>query len=178
MQRIVGFGFPGKMPETLNSEPVATTAFSLSIFEKDNTFETVNPVRSVSASGLKIQVPTVRHFFEFTNEIDNGRPLNVRPLPDAVREKLESYYKSAVAGSDDPIEVFSTISGIKNLLRLLEYAPSNSPPVYDAKANPLSDQNPNYSTYQEACKWSLGYYQNQPQAPCSPSILRIKLKAF
>ena len=102
IERIVGFGFignwidpPGQYspaPEPGNPKPFPNTFPSnISVFSKQGTFITTNPRETnVPADELSINVPTVRRFFDFTNKVENGRPVDIMPLPEEVFTKLEA----------------------------------------------------------------------------------------
>jgi hypothetical protein len=120
---------------------------------------------------LDLQVPTVQHFFKFTNNEANGRgETNAPQLPHPVLKELQGYYRDAAANHDNSIEVFAEISGITNLSHLLMFpnilATNHLPTsvVYDALNIDLTN-NPNatldqtkYDIYREACSAVGGYY--------------------
>ena len=191
MMRVVGFGFTGDWASggitgggeyvNANGDPLPALGpvpgsgdvpfpnsfkLNLCVFDKHGTFETTNPAGDIVHSrGLDIQVPTVRRFFEFTNDPINGRGLTgigspsvVQALPHEVYRRLESLYREAIPNSQNPqgknsIEIFAEISGIDNLQKLLMYPntvyrttnPGSVPPnkgdaggtVYDAYNVPL-----------------------------------------
>ena len=191
MMRVVGFGFTGDWASggitgggeyvNANGDPLPALGpvpgsgdvpfpnsynVNLCVFDKYGTFETTNPAGDIVHSrGLDIQVPTVRRFFEFTNDPINGRGLTgigspsvVQALPHEVYRRLESLYREAIPNSQNPqgknsIEIFAEISGIDNLQKLLMYPntvyrttnPGSVPPnkgdaggtVYDAYNVPL-----------------------------------------
>ena len=191
MMRVVGFGFTGDWASggitgggeyvNANGDPLPALGpvpgsgdvpfpnsfnLNLCVFDKHGTFETTNPAGDIVHSrGLDIQVPTVRRFFEFTNDPINGRGLTgiespsvVQALPHEVYRRLESLYREAIPNNQNPqgknsIEIFAEISGIDNLQKLLMYPntvyrttnPGSVPPnkgdaggtVYDAYNVPL-----------------------------------------
>ena len=142
MMRVVGFPFNGQGPASPLPGPITgpdipvPNSYKLNflVFSKNNQeFITTNPAgETVDAQGLNIEVPTIEHFFEFTNNPINGRSLSgqsapgaspVGPLPPEVLKRLQEKYTDAAVGLSkrDPIEVFSEISGISNLSSLLLY---------------------------------------------------------
>lgn len=142
MMRVVGFPFNGQGPASPLPGPITgpdipvPNSYKLNflVFSKNNQeFITTNPAgETVDAQGLNIEVPTIEHFFEFTNNPINGRSLSgqsapgvptVGPLPPEVLTRLQEKYTDAAVGlsKTDPIEVFSEISGISNLSSLLLY---------------------------------------------------------
>ena len=142
MMRVVGFPFNGQGPASPLPGPITgpdtpvPNSYKLKflVFSKNNQeFITTNPAgETVDAQGLNIEVPTIEHFFEFTNNPINGRNLSgqsapgvpaVGPLPPEVLTALQEKYTDAAVGlsKKDPIEVFAEISGISNLSSLLLY---------------------------------------------------------
>ena len=152
LTRIVGFPFAGT--------PVASATGalpSLAILDKNAVpFKDAQPPNDPIFS-LPDPVPTLKSFFDFTNE---SRPTGSSALPSDVLDHLHHKYSNGFKNQHTPIEIFSELSGIKNLASLFETPPSNSVP-YDVTTNPIVDpvnQGANYGTYATVSGLIHGYY--------------------
>ena len=186
LTRIVGFAFGGGDGTFPN--PVAATAGNipaLAVFNHEDGIFTPASAKAGSTDhvySLPDFVPTLRAFFQQTND---GRPLllgsdsgRVRPLPNAVLEKLESWYAEGITQPKDPLKIFSEISGITHLGEIWsKYPPVYPGAPYDVYQHPvaspsipiaLQQTGANYTVYKEACEVVRGYYldwkNNNPPA--------------
>ena len=186
LTRIVGFAFGGGDGTFPN--PVAATAGNipaLAVFNHEDGIFTPASAKAGSTDhvySLPDFVPTLHAFFQQTND---GRPLllgsdsgRVRPLPNAVLEKLESWYAEGITQPKDPLKIFSEISGITHLGEIWsKYPPVYPGAPYDVYQHPvaspsipiaLQQTGANYTVYKEACEVVRGYYldwkNNNPPA--------------
>ncbi|MGI9460792.1 MAG: hypothetical protein ACR2NF_12400 [Pirellulales bacterium] len=211
MMRVVGFPFNGEGPANITTSgyvdgpdnPIKNSySLNFLIFSiKDQDFITTNPLgKIINSKKLKIQVPTIDHFFEFTNNPINGRNQSgqtatggapVGPLPPEVLVKLKTKYTDIGPTAKNPIQIFSEISGISNLSSLLLYPDQVTPvtsnltnvQVYDAKNVPLESQNAavvtsNYTTYQQASVAIGGYYNTFNSSDSVGPKTQTQIKEF
>ena len=203
MMRVVGFPFEGEGPANRllpsqavegpdNPEPNGYTLKWLIFSKKNQEFIETNPEGNpfIDWKGLNIEVPTIEHFFEFTNDPINGRDQSVQaatggtpvgPLPSEVLVKLQNHYTDIGPTKKNVVEIFSEISGISNLSSLLLYPGlvndiNNQPvggehetlqnvQVYDAKNVQLQNQdaatiNPTNYGIYQEASEDIGGYYN------------------
>ncbi|MDB4365843.1 hypothetical protein N9Z08_02850, partial [Pirellulales bacterium] len=158
MMRVVGFPFEGFGPHELspsqavdgpdNPKPNGYNLKWLIFSKKNQEFIETNPEGNpfIDWKGLNIEVPTIEHFFEFTNNPINGRDQSghgdtggtpVGPLPSEVLVKLQNHYTDVGPNKKNVVEIFSEISGISNLSSLLLYPNL----VNDIDGKPVGDDN-------------------------------------
>ena len=202
MMRVVGFPFEGFGPRELlpsqavdgpdNPKPNGYSLKWLIFSKKNQEFIETNPEGNpfIDWKGLNIEVPTIEHFFEFTNDPINGRDQSVQaatggtpvgPLPSEVLVKLQNHYTDIGPTKKNVVEIFSEISGISNLSSLLLYPGlvndiNNQPvggehetlqnvQVYDAKNVQLKNQdaatiNPTNYGIYQEASEDIGGYYN------------------